>query len=241
MITTSKSAIPLFIFVAIVILFLPFLALTFSCYRQARLRKQQEYLRRDVSTKISEKMPDCDGTIQMDHIQPPPPTVSPTRFVAQEKGRPLQPMRGADFSSHNKPQKQTGIIGPDPTTVAGGAKYQQPNVEEDGVRTPTPGETPFCRLLTPQSPFSQQTTISERNSFHLQAAPTREERRVHVRNATERRAWVGAAEGRESHDFGLEKEQRFDNVDLNDTEMSAFERSGGAGRYAQGKAPEGWI
>ncbi|OAP61078.1 hypothetical protein AYL99_03279 [Fonsecaea erecta] len=186
----SGSTIPLFIFLAIVLLFLPCAALVFLCLRRRQRRRIDEESRKPAIDAVAENMPPWTTPVELGDIQPPPPvaTIRPIRSLQTSKNKRSPPVPSATNrtdSPFNDPRKPTiRIAVPKPTGPGKGRSVKGQTTEylAAGKQSPSPYEDPA------HSPISSYTA-----RYNLHAALVMEQSSAVVGTAGERLASLGDA------------------------------------------------
>ncbi|OCT54983.1 hypothetical protein CLCR_03120 [Cladophialophora carrionii] len=176
----SKSAIPIFVFLGLVLVFLPIAALVCVCLQRCHQRRQLENSRARTAHAVAENMHRWSkfSPIEMGDLQPPPPppaavAIKPIRGMSVGK-RPTHYMHGAlgahEENEHGNPRGQTAQT---PTRV------DEPRVEARSPAARSPISGPPPPLHSPR--------------YDLQAALGSEDSPASVRTGGERQASLGDA------------------------------------------------
>ncbi|ETI23279.1 hypothetical protein G647_05078 [Cladophialophora carrionii CBS 160.54] len=185
----SKSTIPIFIFLGLVLVFLPIAALVCVCLQRRHQRRQIENPRAGTAHAVAESMHwwSKSSPIEMGDLQPPPPppppppaavAIRPIRGMSVGK-RPTHYMHGAlgahEENEHGNPRGQTAQT---PTRVDEHHSRNQPRVE--------------ARSPAAWSPFSGPSPLHSPR-YDLQAVLGGEDSPASVRTGGERQASLSEA------------------------------------------------
>lgn len=169
----SKSAIPVFLFLGIVLVFLPVTALICVWIQGRRQSQRSDQSRAETAERVAENLHRWSKTapIEMGNVQrPPPAAVQPIRGMSSGK-RPQYLHRA--LSQHDTPlDKPRG-----PTTES--TAHSSSTVIENSIY-------PFYPDSTPSNPFTAPAPPSPR--YDLQAALGSEPSPASVHTGSERRA-----------------------------------------------------
>ncbi|EXJ72192.1 uncharacterized protein A1O5_04696 [Cladophialophora psammophila CBS 110553] len=192
----SRSAIPLFVFLAIALFFLPCATLVFICFHRRYRRKIEEKSRGEATDAVIESMPNWTVPIELGNIQtpPPPPPVAkilPIRSMQTRKSRHLPTRHSAIegmntlFEKRSTPNT-TDVAARKPTKPSERHSMLMQNIEEYLAAAEKSPQNPFDGPVTAlSSPLHTTTT-----HYSLQAALVTEQgpAEIQVRRAGERSA-----------------------------------------------------
>ncbi|OQV02054.1 hypothetical protein CLAIMM_07309 [Cladophialophora immunda] len=179
----SRSAIPLFIFLAIVLLFLPCAALLFICFRRRHRRRADDVSRNKATDAVAGSMPNWAAPIELGNIQPPPPvaTIRPIRSLQTAKNRRFptthRAASGMDSPFDNPRTPTAELAASEPTRPGESRSIQVQNTEYLAAQP--------SRNLS-QHPATSPTLHVAR--YNLQAALVMEQSSAEVRRAGQRSA-----------------------------------------------------
>ncbi|KIX98189.1 uncharacterized protein Z520_06269 [Fonsecaea multimorphosa CBS 102226] len=214
----SRSAVPLFIFLAIALLFLPCAALIFLCLRRRHRRKVDKKSRNEATDAVVENMPNWAAPIELGNIQPPPraATIRPIRSLQTAKTRRIPTMHRAanetDSPFDNPRTPMLEIAAPKPTKPGRRRSIQVQKIE-------------YLATEQSQNPFEDPVTspIPPHTARHnLQAALATEQSSVAVGKAGERLATISDAPRVKS-------------------QVVKPEHAAAAACYAPEQVPQGWV
>lgn len=223
----SEFEIPLFIFLALVLLSLPGIPLAIIIYQRQRQQRGRQRLREEA-TFTSQSLPQWREQIDLDHIRVSPATVPPIRSLQHQKRQLPLPLvlRRADgkfVAPANNSQRRSSIPVPHPQNIDRGEAQIQPKKDiaatklRDQLRLFAGVEDPAeTRTLTTQ--FATFPKIPPIALLH--PPPKRAKRAPRMRGVQEGKAQVGAAPRVKS------QKVRFDAAtvaDINDAPMPEAE------------------
>ncbi|OAG35691.1 hypothetical protein AYO21_10162 [Fonsecaea monophora] len=229
MLVKSKSAIPLFIFLAIVLLFLPCAAILLICLRQRRRRLSDQKSRNEAIESVAKSMPNWTPSIELGNVAALPPVASirPIRSLQTKKNARFPRLHSGGSSVDNASENHpTEIAAPKPTRAGKRYSVQVQNMEHLAAeQSPNPFEN---------APTSQ--TSSHATRYDLQAALVMEQSSAGVGRAGERSASINDAPRVKSQIVRPEHTAAA-------REGSPFPPtpSAPAACYAWGQTPRGWV
>ncbi|KAK5459424.1 hypothetical protein LTS15_003552 [Exophiala xenobiotica] len=214
----SKKAIPLFIFLAIILLILPCAAIIWYGNRKFRQQKARQKKRRGAVNSITRRM---TTSIKLGNIRTPPPAVAPPRSRSQGKKLPLV-WRGVDgrfVIPEGEEQSQKRAVQD--------VIDQKPSAHHDRSSSSTSGSSQG------PAPPTQYATCARSRPVILQPAPTPKRKESVARLS-------GVVQGQAS--FGSSPRVKSQKVWLEEASISgSAAEDDDAGQYAQPQVPKGWA
>ncbi|KIW97134.1 uncharacterized protein Z519_02526 [Cladophialophora bantiana CBS 173.52] len=192
----SRSAIPLFVFLAIAMFFVPCAILVFICFHRTYRRKVDEKSRGEVTGAVAESMPNWTVPIELGNIQPlppqPPPVakILPIRSWQTRKSRHLSTRHSAiegmnTLFEKRSPPNAKDVAAPTPTRPGQRHSMTAQNMQEYLAAEQSP-QNPFDDPVTARSSPLHNTTTH----YSLPAALVTEQSpaEIQVRRVAERSA-----------------------------------------------------
>ena len=227
----SKKAVPLFLFLAIILLILPCAAILWHGNRKFRQQKARKNKRRRAVNSITRTM---TTSIELGDIRTPPPAVAPPRPRTQKKKLPLA-WRGPDgrFVIPGEEQSQEDM----PVKVikpASQVQTQNRDVQDIINQKPSPHHDRSPSTSRPsQGPAplveTQYATCARSRPVILQPAPKRKESVARL---------SGVAQGQAS--FGSSPRVKSQKVQLEEASIPGRVEDD-VGHYTQPQVPKGWA
>ncbi len=226
----SQKAVPLFLFLAIILLILPCAAILWHGNRKFRQQKARKNKRRRAINSITRTM---TTSIELGDIRTPPPVVAPPRPRTQGKKLPLA-WRGPDgrfvMPSEERSQEDMPIKVAKPISHV---QTQNRDVQDINQKLSTPHDRSGCISGSSPGPAplveTQYATCAHARPVILQPAPKRKESVARL---------SGVAQGQAS--FGSSPRVKSQKVQLEEASIPGRVEDD-VGHYTQPQVPKGWA
>ncbi|KAJ9612153.1 hypothetical protein H2200_003750 [Cladophialophora chaetospira] len=178
----SRSAIPVFIFLGLVLVFVPIAALAIVCIQRRQQRLRSEQSRAETADRVAENLYRWSKAepIELDTLQPPPSVaIKPIRGMSADK-RPQLYTRstlGQEDPPYERPRPLTEFAAHTPPRT----------IEKDLPELPAPPLSPRCNLQAALESEASPSSVRAGNEkkAYLTDAPRVKSQKVHPEQATE--------------------------------------------------------